>query len=97
MCSVWLALCDRIYTTYSFFLVPSCSGESKECFAVISPLDDPMGDPLVSSTVDVPAACARRGHERRSLGTHSSGAICFKLCAQFDVLTQIHYSSSKHN
>jgi hypothetical protein len=77
------------------FLHPACSRESKEYFAVVSPLDDPMGDPLVSNAVGVPAARARRGHERRSLGTHPFDALCFKLCAQFDALTQIRYSSNK--
>ena len=76
---------------------PSCSGEPKKSLSVVLPLDDPMCDPYISNTVDVPATCARRGHERRSLDTHSFDALCFKLCAQFDALTQIHYSSSKHN
>ena len=76
---------------------PSCSGEPKKSLSVVLPLDDPMSDPYVSKTVQVPAARSRRGHERRSLGTHPFDALRFEFCAQFDALTQINYSSSTHN
>jgi hypothetical protein len=49
-CALFGWHCAIASTPPTHFLAPECSGESKECFAVISPLDDPMGDPLVSNS-----------------------------------------------